>query len=196
MLVIDPSHADFVLSEDGALLREDVLSWAEWYKGHYFFKNQDIEIDAEPCDKVVFLLDRLFRSFPEFRSLLDYRLLSRPKLRHYKLDVFRRATELHINCPSIGPRFRIQHGHNTYVFAREIGSDFWVNHNVTLGSNGGVPSLGNRVTIRTGAIVVGPISVGDDVIITANSVVNFDVPQGHATYPPRTTHKLRKKFVV
>jgi hypothetical protein len=74
------------------------------------------------------MLDKLFVMFAEFRSLFDYRLKAAPHLRHYMVDTLRRATEFHINCPLIGPRFRIQHGQNTYVFAREVGSDFWINH--------------------------------------------------------------------
>lgn len=38
------------------------------------------------------------------------------------------------------------------------------------------PKIGNNVFIGTGAVVLGNIHVGDDVIIGANSVVTKDVP--------------------
>ncbi len=40
----------------------------------------------------------------------------------------------------------------------------------------GYPQIGNRVWIGPGAKIFGPITIGDDVAIGANSVVNFDVP--------------------
>lgn len=40
----------------------------------------------------------------------------------------------------------------------------------------GHPQIGNRVWIGPGAKIFGPITIGDDVAIGANAVVNFDVP--------------------
>ena len=192
MLTIDASHAEFVLSDEGSLLREDVLCWFDWYKDHEFFKNHALEVNGDPANFIVLKLNKLFVLFPEFRSLLDYRVIKRPELRNYKSTQFKRSSELYINCEKIGPRFRIQHGQNTYVFARQIGSDFWVNHNVTIGSNRGLPTIGDRVTVRTGSVVVGPITIGDDVNINANAVVSEDVPSGYVAYAPRTVVRPRK----
>jgi acetyltransferase-like isoleucine patch superfamily enzyme len=192
MLVISNAHADFVRSEEGFMLREDVLCWGKWYDSHAFFQDHSLNVTDGNVDSLIFLLNKLFVMFAEFRSLFDYRLGSYPHLRWHKADTLRRATELHIECPVIGPRFRIQHGHNTYVFAQEVGSDFWVNHNVTIGASRGIPRIGNRVTVRTGAVVVGPITVGDDVLVTANAVVATDLPSGHAAYAPRTLFRPRK----
>lgn len=40
----------------------------------------------------------------------------------------------------------------------------------------GYPTIGNRVFIGPGAKIFGPITIGDDVMIGANAVVNSDVP--------------------
>lgn len=40
----------------------------------------------------------------------------------------------------------------------------------------GVPTIGDRVFVGIGAIIVGNITIGDDVLIAPNSYVNFDVP--------------------
>jgi len=40
----------------------------------------------------------------------------------------------------------------------------------------GVPKIGNEVFIGSGAKIFGPITIGNNVAIGANSVVNFDVP--------------------
>ena len=43
---------------------------------------------------------------------------------------------------------------------------------------GGYPCIGDNVTIYTGAVVVGPIRIGDDVVIGANTFVCQDVKAG------------------
>ena len=72
----------------------------------------------------------------------------------------------------------IVHGTSTYVNAESIGTNCTINQNVTIGvSKGGKkPVIGNDVTIRTGAIVVGGIFIGDHALIAAGSVVIRDVP--------------------
>lgn len=192
MPTITPDHVAFILSDEGALLREDVLAWGEWYGPHGFFQAHALKADRDDADYLVRLYDKLFVIFPEFRSLSDFRTAGREPLNRFASETMKRGTELHIQCARIGPRLRIQHGQNTYVLARSIGSDFWVNHNVTIGANGGVPVIGDRVTVRTGAVVVGPISIGDDCVITANAVVSRDMPAGHVAYAPRTVIRPRR----
>jgi serine O-acetyltransferase len=46
------------------------------------------------------------------------------------------------------------------------------------GSSRGVPRIGKRVYIGANAVVAGPLSIGDDAAISANSFVNRDVPAG------------------
>jgi serine O-acetyltransferase len=65
----------------------------------------------------------------------------------------------------------------------EVGDDVMVYHGVTLGGRSMArikrhPTVGNRVTIGTGARVLGPVEIGDDVQIGANSVVVKDIPSG------------------
>ena len=53
------------------------------------------------------------------------------------------------------------------------------------------PTIGDRVVIGTGAKVRGPITIGDDVRIGANSVVIDDVPTGATVVgtPARVVHE-------
>lgn len=44
------------------------------------------------------------------------------------------------------------------------------------GKRAGVPTIGNEVWIGTNAVIVGNITIGDDVLIAPLSFVNFDVP--------------------
>ena len=60
-----------------------------------------------------------------------------------------------------------------------IGADVMIGPNVTIGGRSGhyeVPVIGDRVEISTGAKVLGPIKIGNNVIIGANAVVIKDVP--------------------
>lgn len=44
------------------------------------------------------------------------------------------------------------------------------------GEKKGVPSIGNNVWIGAGSVIVGNITIGDDVMIAPNAYVNMDVP--------------------
>lgn len=64
----------------------------------------------------------------------------------------------------------------------KYGSFLTLFHGVTVGAKGsasgvvGVPTIGDHVTISTGAIILGAISIGDNATIGAGSVVIKDVP--------------------
>ncbi len=45
------------------------------------------------------------------------------------------------------------------------------------GSKKGAPVIGNKVWIGTNAVLVGNISIGDNVLIAPNSYVNIDIPE-------------------
>jgi serine O-acetyltransferase len=69
------------------------------------------------------------------------------------------------------------HPYATILNADSIGENFYVNHLVTVGEvNGKRPTIGNNVSIFTGAIVIGDITIGDNVKIGAGAVVVKDVP--------------------
>ncbi len=61
-----------------------------------------------------------------------------------------------------------------------IGKGTVIQGNVVLGGNFGQggPRIGDNCYIGAGAVVIGEITVGNDVIIGANAVVNKDVPEG------------------
>ncbi len=82
----------------------------------------------------------------------------------------------------IGKRFVIDHGAGIVIGeTAEIGNDCVVYHGVTLGgvSTSKVkrhPTLGDKVMIGAGAKILGPINLGSNVKVGANSVVTKDVP--------------------
>jgi serine O-acetyltransferase len=84
----------------------------------------------------------------------------------------------------IGHRFFIDHGMGVVIGeTAEVGDDVMLYHGVTLGGRSlqrvkRHPTVGSRVTIGAGARILGPVHIGDDVQIGANSVVVKDIPAG------------------
>lgn len=83
----------------------------------------------------------------------------------------------------LGRRVRIWHHGGSVIGARSIGDDVHIRHNTTLGlvsrfEPNDKPIIGNRVDIGVGACILGGVTVGDDCVIGANSVVLKDLPAG------------------
>ncbi len=70
-----------------------------------------------------------------------------------------------------------------------VGPFSWIFQGVTMGGlpgRPGLPRIGRSARIYPGAVLVGPIVVGDNVMVGANAVVDSDVPAYHAVrcHPP------------
>ena len=65
----------------------------------------------------------------------------------------------------------------TNISAKQIGSDCWINQQVTIGYTFAPdpPIIGNGVRVSAGAKVIGNITIGDNAIIAANAAVVKDV---------------------
>jgi len=78
----------------------------------------------------------------------------------------------------IGGGVILAHPYSTILNANSIGENFYVNHLVTVGEiEGERPTIGDNVSIYTGAIVIGGIHIGDNSKIGAGAVVVKDVPE-------------------
>jgi serine O-acetyltransferase len=80
----------------------------------------------------------------------------------------------------IGPGFRIVHLGGIVIHGRsKIGENFTINNRVTIGQGQrkpeNVPTIGNNVYVGVGAVILGRINVGDNVVIGALSLVNKSV---------------------
>lgn len=84
----------------------------------------------------------------------------------------------------IGRRCFIDHGMAVVIGeTAEVGDDVTIYQGVTLGGTGKDtgkrhPTIGNRVVISSGAKVLGPFKVGNDVKIGAGAVVLKEIPDG------------------
>lgn len=81
----------------------------------------------------------------------------------------------------IGPGLLIPHSFCIVISGKvEVGKNCTIFHEVTIGGIGkdkdGAAKIGDNVTIYTGAKILGPIKIGDNARIGANSVVLDSVP--------------------
>ena len=123
---------------------------------------------------------KLFIAYPEFRYQVYYRVrlhshICRILLKPLQLFNFH---NFYINCGDIAGGLFIEHGFSTIISCRHIGSNCWINQQVTIGYSDEIhcPYIGNNVEIKTGAKVIGDVTIGDYVIIGANAVVVKDIP--------------------
>jgi serine O-acetyltransferase len=122
--------------------------------------------------------------FGRWRYTIRRRAVRMPFSFLYKvLKVFGQVlTGVELPCEvTIGRRFRIEHVGAIVIHGDTVfGDDVIIRQGVTTGvRNTGVqaaPKIGNRVDIGAGAKILGPITIGDDVVIGANAVVLQDVP--------------------
>lgn len=93
------------------------------------------------------------------------------------------SIEIHPGA-KIGRRFFIDHGAGVVIGeTAEIGDDVLIYQGVVLGGTTlekkkRHPTIGNRVVIGTGAVVLGAVVIGDDARIGAGSVVVKSIPPG------------------
>jgi serine O-acetyltransferase len=145
----------------------------------------------------------LIHRFGNWRMDVRPKLLRIPFTLIYRLLFRVVALGFGINLPynvRLGRRVRIWHHGGIFIGARSIGDDVHLRHNVTVGvlhrdEEDAKAVIGSRVDIMAGAVIVGPIEVGDDVVIGANSVVVKDVPAGSTVFgvPARAVGSFSKR---
>jgi serine O-acetyltransferase len=129
--------------------------------------------------------------YPGLHAIIMHRYIAHPlyKIRLPFLarlfsQVSRFFTQIEIHPGAkIGKGFFIDHGSAIVIGeTAEIGNNCTIFHNVTIGGTGKHtgkrhPSIGNNVFIGTGATLLGPINVGDNVKIGAECVIIMhDIP--------------------
>lgn len=94
---------------------------------------------------------------------------------------FLTGIEIHPGA-KIGRRFFIDHGMGVVIGeTAEVGDSVTLYHGVTLGGTTWKkvkrhPTIGDNVVVGTGAKILGPIKIGDNTRIGANSVVVSEIP--------------------
>jgi len=157
------------------LLRQDMLRYGLrngmglWLFIRYFY------LQAVPGLKFMIIL-RYCQHYRRKNRLLFYffYLWHRRLKSKYGIDISYRT--------KIGKGLYIGHSGGIVVHGdTEIGDYCNLSQGITIGisirgSKAGIPKIGNRVFIGPGAVILGGIVVGNDVLIGTNSIVMFDVP--------------------
>jgi serine O-acetyltransferase len=134
-------------------------------------------------------LAEIIFSYPGFHALFIYRFAHWLWLHHMfflgrltsHAGRFLTGIEIHPGA-QIGRTFFIDHGMGVVIGeTAEVGDNVTLYHGVTLGGTSWKkgkrhPTIGNNVVIGTGAKVLGPVRIGDNTRIGANSVVVNDIP--------------------
>lgn len=141
-----------------------------------FSKNKTIilsDLERQNCNTI----KGLFRLLFSIKSSGIYSIIVSGSCHVFQFFFLRENPTLHIMTKEIGSGFLIVHGYATYVNARKIGHNCYINQRVTIGVIGDkAPIIGDNVRIGAGAIVLWDINVGDNVMIGAGAVVVKSVP--------------------
>lgn len=77
----------------------------------------------------------------------------------------------------IGGGVILAHPYSTIINAEKVGRNLYINQLVTVGEkDGNKPIIGNNVKLYTNCTIIGGISIGNNCVIGAGSVVTKDIP--------------------
>lgn len=141
------------------------------------------------CLSIIFLTQGFWAVFQYRIASMFYRNLNIPILRQLVLILclgWQKIIEMitGISIPAsvqIGSSFYIGHFGGIILNAKtRIGNNCNISQGVTIGVSGlyskrGVPTIGNNVYVGANAVIVGKVTIDDNVLIAANSLVNMDV---------------------
>lgn len=99
-----------------------------------------------------------------------------------------------VEMPAI---FSLDHPVGSVIGRAKFGDGFRFSQNCTVGNNHGVyPRLGRNVVMHSGSKIIGKCSIGDNVVLSANSYVkDQDIPSNSVVFgtsPGLIVKKLRK----
>lgn len=101
-----------------------------------------------------------------------------------------------VRTARVGRRLCLGHQHGIVIHhLAEVGDDVIIRHNVTFGMGAEWtwkgPIIGDRVSFSPGVIVIGDVTIGNDVSVGPNCVISTDVPANRNLFvpPPRSFPK-------
>lgn len=147
-----------------------------------------------PCIHVM-ILHRLGNKLYKKKRFFIARLIS-------QIGRFLTGIEIHPGA-TIGKGLFIDHGMGVVIGeTAEVGNNVTIYHGVTLGGTGKDigkrhPTIGDNVIIGSGAKVLGPINIGNNVKIGANSVVlkNIEDNQTAVGIPAKVISKTKNNII-
>ncbi|MFX1329153.1 MAG: serine O-acetyltransferase [Promethearchaeota archaeon] len=153
---------------------------------NFFVSDVSVAFNKDPAAQSLL---EVLTSYPGVKAILLHRIahffwkIEMPFVPRYLSEITRELTGIEIHPGAdIGKDFFIDHGGGVVIGeTAKIGDNVTIYQGVTLGGTmtdpvKRHPTLGNNVVVGTGAKLLGPITIGDNVKIGANSVVITDVP--------------------
>ncbi|EPY2274237.1 serine O-acetyltransferase EpsC [Clostridium sporogenes] len=153
----------------------------------------------------------VFILYPFIHALIAYRISHLFYKAHLfflarlisQISRFFTGIEIHPGA-TIGKGLFIDHGMGVVIGeTAEVGDNVTLYHGVTLGGTGKDkgkrhPTVGNNVIIGSGAKVLGPINIGDNVKIGANAVVLHHIPANSTAVgiPAKVVRYEKKASVI
>ncbi|MFX1364933.1 MAG: serine O-acetyltransferase [Promethearchaeota archaeon] len=152
----------------------------------FFISDVNVAFNKDPAAKS---LIEVLTSYPGIKAILLYRIahffwkIGMPFIPRYISEIARELTGIEIHPGAeIGGDFFIDHGTGCVIGeTTEIGNNVTIFSGVVFGGTNinpvkRHPTLGNNIVVGTGAKILGPVKIGDNVKVGANSVVVNDVP--------------------
>lgn len=160
--LVVPSLITFLICKNKDLIIEDM-------RRTYHNIGKDYKSNIEALSFLMLLYER------SWRNVFYYRC---GKIKYILKMLLWENNTLHIGTKKIEGGLFVQHGDATYISAKSIGKNCYINQCVTIGytNKTDAPIIMNNVEIKAGAKVSGNITVGNNVIIGANAVVVKDIP--------------------
>ncbi|MDG2431245.1 DapH/DapD/GlmU-related protein [Flavobacterium sp.] len=130
-------------------------------------------------------VDKYFRSLFYFRTqgfITNVFRVFYPKEKYFIIDIYSK----------IGGGVKLAHPYATIINAESIGENLYISHLVTIGEkNGKRPIIGNNVALHANCCIIGGITIGNNVVVGAGTVVTKDIPDG-VTVVAAATRFLQK----
>ena len=149
------------------------------------------------------LLQRRLDDFPQFRNVFKWRIEHDCEDYSFKKALIKllgrvypeqSTVEIYVRSGEIGENFWLPHRY-CVINAEKIGKNVSVLQGVTIGDNheGARPVIGDNVVIYPNAVVVGGITIGNNVYIGAGSFVNYDVPDGGTVRASKSEYTIYQR---
>ena len=123
--------------------------------------------------------------FAKHNRNLFYHRMGRTSIFYSWILSEEKSLKLPFSC-TLGRHAHFVHNDSCHLNASSIGDDFVCYPHVIIGSkrldDESKPILGNKVTLGSGAVVVGGIRIGNNVSVGANTVVIKDIPDNCIVY--------------
>ncbi len=153
------------------IIKKDLLAWK-------IRKNKE--------ENILLSLVRFLLRYPEFRSVFYFRLGLLSRIICFYLPP-RANLHIYTKSSNIGGGFYVGHGWGTVINAKQIGENFLVAQNCTIGSRNLLTAvIGNNVSVWAHSVVLGGVTIGDNSHIGAGSVVVKDIPANAVVCPPKS----------